>query len=54
MSLSPANAHAADRAPHDERGTPDDQLMRCETHGVIHRRWGRCLDCVRAAVEGDR
>lgn len=36
-------------APADEIGTPSAMLMRCETHDVLHRRFGRCLDCVRGA-----
>lgn len=53
MKTNPANAHAADSAPFDERGTPADQIKHCETHDVLYRRGGRCLDCERAEKEAD-
>lgn len=36
-------------APADESGTPSALLIRCDAHDTIHRRFGRCLDCVREA-----
>ena len=39
------------KSPHDELGTPDEQLERCETHDVIYRTGEQCLICERG--DGD-
>lgn len=55
--MNPAHVRGRPRdlAPHDEVGTPDENLRECDRHGVIYRDGGQCLVCVReaAAVAGD-